>query len=222
MIVSRSFSVCSVPSAVITVFLCALGVLGGEIRPPRRSAILRVMRTTDVHPFAAVPVGTTVSIRAHKYDGAEYRRWTIEFAAAFAGGVRLETVFSPVVEGRTPFFGGDRAVECFYTDRGYNIIAGFAPDGTPRGCYCNICQPARLVSGVDGPEIHFVDLDLDVLVAPAGACTVTDEDEFARNAVRYAYPAAVRRAARRAVTRLLSAVRERQAPFDELLRPVQP
>ncbi|MGN6361041.1 MAG: DUF402 domain-containing protein [Thermomicrobiales bacterium] len=175
------------------------------------------MSTTDAHPFAAVPVGTMVTIRAHKYDSAEYRRWTIEFAGAFAGGVRLETIFSSVVEGRTPFYGGDRAVEFFYTDRGYNIIAGFAPDGTPRGCYCNICRPAELVAGVDGPEVHFVDLDLDVIIAPDGACTVTDEDEFAQNAVRYGYPAAVQRAARRAVTKLLTAVRERQAPFDELL-----
>ena len=166
--------------------------------------------------FAGLPAGATVTVRALKYDGAEYRRWACRFAATVAGGVRLEAVFEPVVEGRTPFFGGDRAVEYFYTDRGYNVIAGYAPDGALRACYCNIATPARLAVAPGGAEVSFVDLDIDVLVAPDGACVVTDEDEFAANARRYGYAPAVRDGARAAVAALLAAVRERRPPFDRI------
>jgi len=166
--------------------------------------------------FAITPPGTAVTIRAHKYDGHEYRRWLVHFVGPIAGGARLEATFNSLVEGRTPFFGGDRAVEFFYDDRGYNVIVGYAPDGTLRACYCNICTPATFVLTQDGPEIHFIDLDLDVLVWPDGRCVVTDEDDFATNGARYGYPPAIRRAARDAVAALLHAVRERQDPFDQL------
>lgn len=164
--------------------------------------------------FAALAPGTAITIRALKYDGREYRRWQADFAGTVAGGVVLEAVFGAIVEGRTPFFGGDRAVEYFYADRGYNVIAGYAPPGELRACYCNIALPASFVVGAAGPEIHFVDLDLDVLVRPDGRCEVTDEDDFARNTVAYGYPAAVREGARGAVSALLAAVAGRLAPFD--------
>jgi protein associated with RNAse G/E len=164
--------------------------------------------------FAAVAPGTAVAVRAHKYDGREYRRWQVHFVELVGGGVHLEAIFNSFVEGRTPFFGGDRAVEFFYADRGYNVIAGYAPDGTLRACYCNICTPATFVLAPDGPEIHFIDLDLDVLVWPDGSCIVTDEDDFAENSVRYAYPATIQEGARTAVEALLTAVRDRQPPFD--------
>ena len=166
--------------------------------------------------FVALPAGTRVTIRALKYDGQEYRRWQVDFAAPLAGGVQLEAIFSPVVEGRTPFFGGDRAVEFFYGDRGYNVIAGYAPDGALRACYCNICTPASFSIAPVGPEIHFIDLDLDVLVWPDGRCVVTDEDDFARNAVAYGYPPEIQAAARDAVSALQRAVVARHAPFDQI------
>lgn len=157
-----------------------------------------------------------MAVRAHKYDGKEYRRWQVHFVERIAGGARLEAVFNSFVEGRTPFFGGDRAVEFFYADRGYNVIVGYSPDGVLRACYCNICTPATFVLAPEGPEIHFIDLDLDVLVWPDGRCVVTDEDDFAENSVRYAYPVAIQEAAREAVEALLGAVRDRQPPFDRL------
>ncbi len=166
--------------------------------------------------FAGVPLGTTVTIRALKYDDIEYRRWTADLRARVAGGVVLEAVFSAVVEGRTPFFAGDRAVEYFYSDRGYNVIAGYAPDGALRACYCNIGEPARFALTNAGAELSFVDLDIDVVVMPDGACVVTDEDEFARNAERYGYTPSVREAARGAVAALLAAVGERRDPFDAI------
>ncbi len=104
--------------------------------------------------FATIAPGTPVTIRAHGHDGHEYRRWQVHFAALINGGARLEATFASAVEGRTPFFGGDQAVEYFYADRGYNVIAGYAPNGRLRACYCNICTPATFVLTPDGPEVH--------------------------------------------------------------------
>jgi len=157
--------------------------------------------------------GTPVTIRALKYDGREYRRWQATYSTAVSGGVVLEAVFSAVVEGRTPFFGGDRAVEYFYTDRGYNVIAGYAPDGSLRACYCNICTPAQFANTPTGTEISFVDLDLDLLVWPDSHCELTDEAEFAQNSMAYGYPQEVQAAAHAAVSALQHAVHERVHPL---------
>jgi protein associated with RNAse G/E len=160
--------------------------------------------------------GTPVTVRALKYDGHEYRRWQATYSAAVTGGMVLEAIFSKVVEGRTPFFGGDRAVEYFYSDRGYNVIAGYAPDGTLRACYCNICTPAQFLETPSGGEISFVDLDLDLLVWPDGRYELLDEDEFVQNSATYRYPQEVQAAARAAVSALQNAVREQIAPFDQI------
>jgi protein associated with RNAse G/E len=126
----------------------------------------------------------------------------------------LEAIFSKVVEGRTPFFGGARAVEYFYGDRGYNVIAGYAPDGALRACYCNICTPAQFAEKPSGGEISFVDLDL--LVWPDGRYELLDEDEFAQNSATYRYPQEVEAAARAAVSAPQDAIREQIAPFDHI------
>lgn len=163
-----------------------------------------------------LPLGADVTVRALKFDRVEYRRWSARLRDISDGQVVLGATFGPEVEGRTPFFGGDLAVEFFYTARNYNVIAGISPAGEPRGCYCNICLPAQVIAGPKGSEIHFVDLDIDVVVAPGGGCTVTDEEEFVANSARYRYPAAVQAAARAAVADLLAAVAQRQSPFDRL------
>lgn len=160
--------------------------------------------------------GDAVTVRAYKYDEVPYRRWAGRLRERTADRLVLDATFGPEVEGRSPFFAGDRALEFFYFDRGYNVIAGYAPDGALRACYCNICRPATLAVTADGPEVRFVDLDIDVLVQPDGACVVTDEDEFARHAARYGYPPEVQEAAQAAVAALLAAVRGRRPPFDTL------
>ena len=160
--------------------------------------------------------GTPVTVRALKYDRHEYCRWEAMYSAAIVGGAALEAISSTVVEGRTPFFGIDRAVKYFSTDRGYTMIAGYAPEGSLRACYCNICTSAHVADTPTGSEISFVDLDLDLLVWSDGRCVLTDEDEFAQNSVAYRYPQDVQAAARAAVSALQHAVCGHHHPFDRI------
>lgn len=168
-----------------------------------------------------LPLGAEVTVRALKFDRVEYRHWSARLRDISAGQVVLDATFGPEVEGRTPFFGGDLALEFFYMTRNYNVIAGFSPSGELRGCYCNICLPAQVIAGPQGGEVHFVDLDIDVVIEPDGGCTVTDEEEFVANSARYRYPTAVQAAARSAVADLLDAVAWRESPFDRLGLPAQ-
>jgi uncharacterized protein len=72
---------------------------------------------------------------------------------------------------------GDRFIETYYTQRWYNIFAIHdREDDRLKGWYCNIGKPAVLEAG---NTISYVDLALDLWVAPDGTQTVLDEDEFA-------------------------------------------
>lgn len=70
---------------------------------------------------------------------------------------------------------GDRFVEIFYTDRWYNIFEIYdREDNQLKGWYCNVGYPAK----INGDEISYIDLALDLLVYPDGRQLVLDEDEF--------------------------------------------
>ena len=70
---------------------------------------------------------------------------------------------------------GDRFVETYYTNRGYNIFEIYdRDDGSLKGYYCNITQPAKFVDG----RVEYVDLYLDLWVSAEGTQTILDEDEF--------------------------------------------
>lgn len=72
---------------------------------------------------------------------------------------------------------GDRFLETFYTDRWYNVFEIHdREDGTLKGWYCNIGKPAVVANDV----VSYVDLALDLWVAPDGTQTVLDADEFER------------------------------------------
>jgi uncharacterized protein len=70
---------------------------------------------------------------------------------------------------------GDRFVETFYTDRWFNIFEIFDRDDKSfKGWYCNIGKPAV----IEGELVSYIDLALDLWVAPDGTQTVLDEDEL--------------------------------------------
>ena len=71
---------------------------------------------------------------------------------------------------------GDRFIETYYTDRWYNIFEIHdREDDRLKGWYCNVGKPAVLEAG---NAISYVDLALDLWVAPDGSQTVLDVDEF--------------------------------------------
>jgi predicted RNA-binding protein associated with RNAse of E/G family len=71
----------------------------------------------------------------------------------------------------------DRFVEIFYTDRWYIIFEIHdRDDDRVKGWFCNVTRPAVLEAD---DRLSYVDLALDLWVAPDGTQMVLDEDEFA-------------------------------------------
>jgi predicted RNA-binding protein associated with RNAse of E/G family len=111
----------------------------------------------------------------------------------------------------TPFLNillknNDRFVERSYSDRWYNIFEIHdRDDDRVKGWYCNVGRPAVLEAD---DRISYIDLALDLWVAPDGKATVLDEEEFAALDL----DAETRRQARAALGELLKFFAENKNP----------
>ena len=76
--------------------------------------------------------------------------------------------------------------------------------------YCNVNQPPSF----DGRVLSYVDLDIDVLVAPDLTYRILDEDDFEQNSRLYPYPAEVQLNARGALAELVDLIESKSFPFD--------
>ncbi len=118
-------------------------------------------------------------IKVQKRDLAGNVTWEYEgsLLRQDAHSVTLEAFFN---RADLPFLNvvfkrGDRFVETFYFDRWYNVFEIHdRDDESLKGWYCNIGEPAVF----EADTVSYIDLALDLWVAPDGTQTVLDEDEF--------------------------------------------
>ncbi|HEX9917530.1 MAG TPA: DUF402 domain-containing protein [Pyrinomonadaceae bacterium] len=161
---------------------------------------------------AAHAGGQVVLVQARKFDGRLHREWRARLLAQSDSLLIVEGVVEEEI--RHPQLGliapGTLSTEYYWTDRRYSIFRFREPSGELRNYYCNINLPAEF----DGRVLTFVDLDIDVLVAPDFSRRILDEDEFEANALRYRYPAEVRDAVPHALAELLYLIERRDYPFD--------
>ena len=119
-----------------------------------------------------------ISVIKRGVDGSEVIRYTGKLLRRDEHAIVLEAIFEKqeVKVADTVFRAGDRFVETYYTERWYNIFEVHArEDDRLKGWYCNIGKPALLESE---SVISYVDLALDLWVAPDGARTILDQAEF--------------------------------------------
>ena len=133
---------------------------------------------------ARLRVGDEMQVRAYKSDGTCYRWWTATVESVTAD--RLVTV-SPVghpIEDPGGNFVSPNALRVFYwPGRWYSLLEAYAPDGELVEIYVNISSPVE----IDGLQMRFTDLELDVSRKPPGEARLEDEDEFEEAAVEYGY-----------------------------------
>ena len=155
--------------------------------------------------------GTPLPIAVRKYDGRH--RFVVETVA-------LATTPTLLVArgeaGRRFITAGGTAhlptvtLEHFPAGRWYNVLSYFDPaTGALERHFCNIIAPAAW----DGTTLSYIDLDLDLVVSPAGVVTVEDTGDFRRNARRWHYPAAVRRGALAALREVRDLAARGVSPF---------
>jgi protein associated with RNAse G/E len=156
----------------------------------------------------------SVIVRTFKYDGSEHRRWSAQISQIEGTLIILDAKF--VEEIHHPLLGTvvpeTVSVEYYWLDRWYNIFRFIQPTGELRNYYCNVNIPPIFHRNV----LSYIDLDIDVLVAPDLSYTILDEDEYAANAARFNYPLEVRRRAEEALKQVIALIEEGGFPFNDL------
>jgi len=148
-----------------------------------------------------------------KYDGAEHRRWPARIAKTEGPLLVLDAVFDEEIQHDLlgTISSGTVSTEYYWLDRWYNIFRFSDSDGTLRNFYCNVNQPPSF----DGHVLSYIDLDIDVLVAPDFTYKILDVEDFEENAKRYCYPKDVQENARRALDELKVLIESRAFPFNK-------
>lgn len=155
-----------------------------------------------------------VIVRACKYDGAEHRRWPARIISQDDNLLILDAEFTEDIHHQLlgTVARGTTSVEYYWMDRWYNIFRFLKPDGVLRSFYCNVNIPPTF----DGRTLNYIDLDIDILVAPDLTYRIVDEDEFDLNARKYNYPSKIRESAYQALAELVSLIEKREFPFCDL------
>ncbi|HEX8175242.1 MAG TPA: DUF402 domain-containing protein [Pyrinomonadaceae bacterium] len=153
-----------------------------------------------------------ITVQVLKYDGAPHRRWRARLKERRRELLILDAAFEEEVNHSQLGLirRGTVSIEYYWLDRWYNVFRFLEPDGSVRNFYCNVNMPPAL----DGSLLSYVDLDIDILVAPDLSYEILDMDEFSVNAERYGYTREVLSKARIALDELQTLIGARAFPFD--------
>jgi protein associated with RNAse G/E len=155
----------------------------------------------------------TITVRTFKYDGTEHRRWRAQISRIESPLIVLDARFEEEI--KHPLLGtvapGTLSIEYYWLDRWYNIFRFIQPTGELRNFYCNVNVPPIL----EGNILSYIDLDMDILVAPDLSYTILDEDEFSDNVARFKYPDEVIRRSKEALEQLINLIEKRAFPFHD-------
>ena len=154
-----------------------------------------------------------IKVQTFKLDGAVHRTWQAELIRREGSLLVLDGRFDTEIEHDLlgTIEAGTHSLEYYWLDRWYNVFCFSHPGGGLRNYYCNINVPPTF----DGHVLSYVDLDLDILVAPNFSFEVLDIDDFETNAARYGYSVERRNQAQKALEELTQLIQQRQFPFDQ-------
>ena len=147
-------------------------------------------RQTAWHTTQMKP-GDCVQVRAYKTDGTCYRWWTATVESVGPDELVLVTPVGHPIDDPDGGITSENALRCFYwPGKWYSLLEAYTPSEELAEVYVNISSPVE----IDGLEMRFTDLELDVSRRPPGEAELVDEDEFQEAAVEYGYSEAFQRA----------------------------
>lgn len=165
-----------------------------------------------VEPKSERSIGESITVRSCKFDGSLHRSWKARLVSENDDLVVLDGVFEHEVQhewlGRIER--GTRSREYFWTKRWFSLYRFFDARGAVRIQYVNINLPPTL----NGSELSFIDLDLDLLLHLDGTHSILDEDEFQTNAQLFAYPAELCAGVRKTLNELIAEVKAGRFPNE--------
>ena len=148
-----------------------------------------------------------------KYDGREHRRWPARIAKVEGPLLVLDAVFEEEIKHDLlgTISSGTLSTEYYWLNRWYNVFRFSDSQRKLKSFYCNVNQPPSF----DGRVLSYIDLDIDVLVAPDLTYKILDVEDFEENTRRYGYSDEVQANARHALKELTELIETRQFPFDQ-------
>jgi uncharacterized protein len=169
-------------------------------------------------PQHEAPALRQITVRATNFDGSphwEHPAWLLRadgdiVVTQTSAGLVVKSTARESGEFVSPY----NTNAHYWLDRWFNVIRLELPGQGLYGYYCNVATPMRF----DGSTVHYVDLQLDVLVRAGGDGSlvheVADEDEFEVARQRYAYDKALVTRCYGAVDELIGMIEARKFPFD--------
>jgi protein associated with RNAse G/E len=154
-----------------------------------------------------------IEVRTFKFDGQPHRTWHAELLRQEDSLLVLDGKFDDDIEHDLlgTIASGTHSLEYYWLDRWYNVFRFSQPNDELRNYYCNINMPPKFINGI----LSYVDLDLDILVAPDFSYQVLDLEDFERNVTAYEYSLEIQANARRALEELTEMIQLRQFPFGD-------
>lgn len=153
-----------------------------------------------------------ILVQALKYDRSVHRSWECEMINETSELWEFVGIFPNEI--KHPLLGVIRpytaSYEFYWKNRWYNVFRFHQPEGELRNFYCNVNLPPVLNEDV----LTYVDLDIDVLVAPDFDYQILDLDEFEENAAKHHYPAETIEKAQASLRELIRLIETKQFPFD--------
>jgi protein associated with RNAse G/E len=157
----------------------------------------------------------SITVRTYKYDGTAHRHWRAQLTKQENSLLILNAKFDEEIQH--PLLGiiarETLSIEFYWLDRWYNIFRFHQPSGELRNFYCNINVPPIFHRNA----LSYIDLDIDILVAPDMSYSILDEDEFAANAARFKYPSEVQQRSRQALAQVVTLIESRHFPFNNFM-----
>ena len=159
------------------------------------------------------------SVHSTKYDGSLHYRYP---AAVVREEPNLLVLYgacgTPLDSYRGQFLARQHTLECYWSDRFYNLIVMWDEHWQPRLHYVNMATPATWRDGT----LRFVDLDLDVIWRVSGEVVLDDEDEFMLHQTRFAYPSDLIAQVWRSSEEVRAMIAQQLYPFDGSLHTWRP
>ncbi len=157
--------------------------------------------------------GRDIVVSVSKYDGLEHRRWRARLEKVEGPLLVLDAVFEEEIKHDLlgTISAGTISTEYYWLDRWYNVFRFSDTERNLQNFYCNVNQPPDF----DGRVLSYIDLDIDVLVAPDLTYKILDVEDFEQNAKHYGYPDLLQANARQALQELIELIEARAFPFNE-------
>lgn len=153
-----------------------------------------------------------IEVQTFKLNGQPHRTWRAELIRQEESLLILDGAFEVDVQHDLlgTITAGTHSLEYYWLDRWYNVFRFSQPHGELRNYYCNVNLPPTF----DGKILSYVDLDLDILVAPDFSYQILDAEDFERNVKLYGYDDELRANAQVALDELVAMIEKRAFPFN--------